>query len=742
MVNTRTTTDPITPDLTNTLTAIQTAIDQINGTINGLLLFQQKLGWLYRVNQFFLLDSIPDNQKVRLVSMHMFDKALNWHKQFVKKYGENVKWTVYEREEATLQVVRTKHTALLSTPRTPYVQSASYANRNPRKQLTQKEIADKRAKNLCFYCDEKFVPGHKSLVRRTIGAKLFGNSVSETPVISLHAMTGETTYKTMRVKSYVGKHIVHSLIDSGSTHRSMDKVCKMQRLNMTLHRVEVTSDVPRFYLGEAFYSEGAFATFAVEVANTSQCEAVKRLPWFDRILQKVHQNLGGRDFDEILFKHFAAQFLEQYKIDVYSNARASLRLCEKLKKVLSANTEASLSIECLMEDTDVRGILTRNEFEKLSSELLQRVTTLCRKALKDSGLSVDKIYTIELVGSGSRIPAITKSLTSLFQKEPTRTPNASECVARGCALRCAMLSPTLQVRDYEGKDLFPYSIAIPLDKLKNQGRQEIMLFPKGSLFPNTYLITRNGTTPFSFQVSYTNMKDLPAGVSPLVGHFKSTSDSEKLNVEIVVMLNHHGIFEIKSASVGVWLSTSQPPPYTVEDGIGTHNPWKTVMGVTLPYLFYVWLQQKMSFWKLKEENRNTLESFVYDTRVKLKSAYKRFLTDLENEGITKSLQETEEWLYEDSDDDSDEQGYARKLEDLEKLLKPVEYRYTDEQKVQAVKPLLAMIEEYRLVADSLPYEYKIEIESIPLLLIITTFCIAVVKLSIMGYDTRRPKAIL
>ncbi|GKB12053.1 heat shock 70 kDa protein 16-like protein, partial [Tanacetum coccineum] len=156
----------------------------------------------------------------------------------------------------------------------------------------------------------------------------------------------------------------------------------------------------------------------------------------------------------------------------------------------------------------------------------------------------------------------------------------------------------------------------------------------------------------------------------------------------------------------------------------------------------VWLQQKMSFWKLKEENRNTLESFVYDTRVKLKSAYKRFLTDLENEGITKSLQETEEWLYEDSDDDSDEQGYARKLEDLEKLLKPVEYRYTDEQKVQAVKPLLAMIEEYRLVADSLPHEYKIEIESIPLLLIITTFCIAVVKLSIMGYDTRRPKAIL
>lgn len=172
----------------------------------------------------------------------------------------------------------------------------------------------------------------------------------------------------------------------------------------------------------------------------------------DILSHSFDQNLGGRDFDEVLFKHFAAEFLEQYKIDVYSNARASIRLrasCEKLKKVLSANTEAPLSIECLVEDTDVRGIITRGEFEKLSSKLLERVTAPCRKALKDTGLCVDEIYTIELVGSGSRIPAIKKSLTSLFQKEPTRTLNASECVARGCALRCAMLSPTLQVRDYE-----------------------------------------------------------------------------------------------------------------------------------------------------------------------------------------------------------------------------------------------------------------------------------------------------
>ncbi|GKD07557.1 hypothetical protein Tco_1187242, partial [Tanacetum coccineum] len=136
MVNTRTNPDTTTTDITNTLTTIQTAIEQINGNINALLLFQQFAtgelnrlnggegtsnrggsgsqygrltkfefpmfygedvqGWLYRVNQFFLLDSIADEQKVRLVCMHMFDKALNWHKQFIRKHGDNVAWAMYK----------------------------------------------------------------------------------------------------------------------------------------------------------------------------------------------------------------------------------------------------------------------------------------------------------------------------------------------------------------------------------------------------------------------------------------------------------------------------------------------------------------------------------------------------------------------------------------------------------------------------------------------------------------------
>ena len=57
--------------------------------------------WVFRCEQFFLLDNIPDEQKVRLISMQLYDKAMLWHRQFIKLYGENVTWNVYK--EAIIQ---------------------------------------------------------------------------------------------------------------------------------------------------------------------------------------------------------------------------------------------------------------------------------------------------------------------------------------------------------------------------------------------------------------------------------------------------------------------------------------------------------------------------------------------------------------------------------------------------------------------------------------------------------------
>ena len=73
--------------------------------------------------------------------------------------------------------------------------------------------------------------------------------------------------------------------------------------------------------------------------------------------------LGGRDLDQLLAEHFTAEFKKKYKVDAKSKPKAYLRLlteCEKLKKLMSANTqEIPINIECFMNDKDVSGRMGR-----------------------------------------------------------------------------------------------------------------------------------------------------------------------------------------------------------------------------------------------------------------------------------------------------------------------------------------------------------------------------------------------
>lgn len=226
-----------------------------------------------------------------------------------------------------------------------------------------------------------------------------------------------------------------------------------------LKPLRLIHDCTAIALGYGIYKTdfpGAGPTY-VAFVDIGHCDTQVSIAAFEAGKMKIlshafDRNLGGRDFDEVLFTHFAEQVKEQYSIDVYSNVKACIRLraaCEKLKKVLSANYEATLNIECLMDEKDVKGFIKREEFEKLASGLLEKICIPCRKALADAGLTAERIHSVELVGSGSRIPAITRLLTSQFRREPSRTLNASECVTRGCALQCAMLSPVFRVREYE-----------------------------------------------------------------------------------------------------------------------------------------------------------------------------------------------------------------------------------------------------------------------------------------------------
>ncbi|KAJ8422662.1 hypothetical protein Cgig2_014431 [Carnegiea gigantea] len=271
------------------------------------------------------------------------------------------------------------------------------------------------------------------------------------------------------------------------------------------------------------------------------------------------RSLGGRDFDEVLFQHFAAKFKEEYKIDVYQNARACLRLraaCEKLKKVLSANPEAPLNIECLMDEKDVRDYIKREDFEKISAPILERVKKPLEKALAEAGLTTENIHAVELVGSGSRVPAILKILTEFFRKEPRRTMNASECVAKGCALQCAILSPTFKVKEFQVNESFPFPISMSWKGHAPEGQngaaealQSTLVIPKGSPIPCLKAVTilRSGALTVDLQYADVTELQAPAKISTyMIGPFQS-SKGDRAKLKVKVRLNLHGIVAVDSA---------------------------------------------------------------------------------------------------------------------------------------------------------------------------------------------------
>ncbi|XP_051125436.1 heat shock 70 kDa protein 16 [Andrographis paniculata] len=495
-----------------------------------------------------------------------------------------------------------------------------------------------------------------------------------------------------------------------------------------------------------FSKKGATNVVFVDVGH---CDTQVAVVSFESGRMKVlshafDSSLGGRDFDEVLFKHFAALFREQYNIDVYSSAKASIRLraaCEKLKKVLSANPEAPLNVECLMEEKDVKGFIKRDDFEKLSSALLERISIPCRKALLDSGLTAEKIHSVELVGSGSRIPAITKILSSLFRREPSRKLNASECVALGCAVQSAMFSPTFRVRDYEVRDCLPFSMAFALDEGPVSSFADGVLFPRGSAFPSIKMLTLYRNDIFQMEAFYSNEEELPPGASTKISSFKMgpfrVPHGEKMKIKIKVIVDLHGIVTIDSASLvddQVDDSTVDNSRDTVSESLEQSSSKANGLNPEIRRLkamrrqdIYIdevmyggMTQGDLSQAKEKElqlaqqdvkmertkDKKNALEAYVYETRNKLFNAYRSFASDSEKEGISSSLQQTEEWLYEDGDDET-EHVYTEKLQSLKKMLDPIENRYKDEEeRARATRKLLNRIMEFRKAAESLPQKEK------------------------------------
>ncbi|XP_063303468.1 heat shock 70 kDa protein 4 [Pelobates fuscus] len=267
--------------------------------------------------------------------------------------------------------------------------------------------------------------------------------------------------------------------------------------------------------------------------------------------------LGGRKFDEVLVNYFCEEFGKKYKLAIRSNIRPLLRLaqeCEKLKKLMSANaSELPLNIECFMNDIDVSGSMNRGHFEEMCDSLLSRIEAPLRSILEQAKLKKEDIYSVEIIGGATRIPAVKERIIKYFGKEVSTTLNADEAVARGCALQCAILSPAFKVREFSITDLVPYSISLKWNSPAEEGLSDCEVFPKNHAAPFSKVLTFYRKDPFTLDAYYTTPKELPYP-DPSLGQFHiqkviPQADGSSSKVKVKVRVNVHGIFSVSSASL-------------------------------------------------------------------------------------------------------------------------------------------------------------------------------------------------
>ncbi|KAF9000420.1 heat shock protein 70 family [Cyathus striatus] len=446
------------------------------------------------------------------------------------------------------------------------------------------------------------------------------------------------------------------------------------------------------------------------------------------------QNIGGRDIDYALVNHFAEEFKTKYKIDVMNNPKAIFRLtsgCEKLKKILSANSDAVLNVESIMTDIDATSKLTREELEALIQPVLERIVPTLQNALAESGVPLDEIAAIELVGGTTRVPAVKQKIQEAFGGKPLSTTlNQDEAIARGATFACAMLSPVFRVRDFHIHDINHYPIkvqwaATPTDPDEDT---ELIVFPQGNAIPSTKVLSFYRKEPFTIESVYAIPSGLPGGISPWIGQFSAKGvpvdpKGDATCVKLKTRLNLHGVMSFEAAYVEeVEEKEEAPAPMEVDAGKEGEAPVapKKKRIVKKKEILFVATNSSLDKTVVEtlkeqenqmhaadklvidtEDRKNALEEYVYDTRGKLDDRLAPFVKADEKSALLAALSEAEEWLYTEEGEDATKSAYVQRLDALKALGDPITFRYKEtEERQRSIAQLRETLNTYMSQATS------------------------------------------
>ncbi|OCH90865.1 actin-like ATPase domain-containing protein [Obba rivulosa] len=289
---------------------------------------------------------------------------------------------------------------------------------------------------------------------------------------------------------------------------------------------------------------------------------------FDRMM-------GGTELDRRLRNIMLDDFRRKHKKDLLGDKRAMAKLWKeagRVKTILSANADATATIESLTDDIDYRAKLTRAEFEEACQDLKGRYAQPIFEALENAGLTLDNVTSVILTGGASRTPMIQSAVkAAVGDSKIALNVNADEAAVLGAALHGASLSRQFKTKDIKVSDIGVYDIQVsylsePKSPSAKQRTLSTLVYPTGSKTGSKKTLTFRRKEDFTVNLSY--QKPPPGGfptellavdiigVSDAIRNLTELGAIEPV-VKATVTLSDSGFVSIKDAvAVGEYKAES------------------------------------------------------------------------------------------------------------------------------------------------------------------------------------------